>query len=459
MSFPRFFDSLEDESRDSKHGYTFNLSPDQTVTIQSPNYPNLYPLFTVRRWTFLGTSTSSTISITCTDFRLRSCWYSSLTIWGLNLFKIYCDTQSTFTATSGNNYLSVLFYSGGWTNYGFQCTVTASDTTTTTSTSTSPTPTSTSTSSSTSTSTPTSTSTLTSTSSSTSTSTPTSTSTSTSSSTSTSTSTSTTTTTSTADPRQCLCGRRNPVVRIVGGQETTLHEYPWQVALTTASSNKPYCGGSIISDQWILTAAHCVDGSNAQDVYVVVGEHDWNVTTETSATQKLQASSIIMHPSYDSDTNDNDVALIQLPSALTFPESNTIAPVCLPDADNDYSNVNGTVTGWGRLTEGGSQPHKLYEVVVSTMTNVACADKYSASAITANMICAGSSNKDSCQGDSGGPLMAPGNIAETFMVEIGVVSWGTGCARPEFPGVYARVSNYLSWINTNIAGSLICPRP
>ncbi|XP_068231111.1 trypsin Tyr p 3.0101-like isoform X3 [Palaemon carinicauda] len=419
MLFPRFFDSLEDQSRDSKHGGVYKLDPGQTVTIQSPNYPDRFPYQVKKKWTFLGTSTSSTISITCTDVTLDSCKYSSLTIWGQNLRQIYCDTQSTFTATSENNHLNVRFFSRFLKNYGFQCTVTASETTTTTSTSTSTTSTSTTSTATTSTST---------------------------------TSTSTTsTTTTTPEPYQCQCGRRNPVERIIGGQETTVHEYPWQVAITFGTST-PICGGAIISDKWILTAASCVDGS---DVTVVVREHDWSVTDETSITQMIVPSTIIMHPKYDRTTRDHDVALIELPSAVNFSPDNTIAPVCLPDEDNDYSDVDATVTGWGVL-QGGSQSETLQEVVVPTMTNAACANIFTA--VTDNMICTETDDGGPCVGDLGSPLVAPSNTDETFMVEIGIVSWD-GCGSSGDPTVYTRVSKYLSWINKIIAGSVTCPRP
>ncbi|XP_068231851.1 serine proteinase stubble-like [Palaemon carinicauda] len=342
MLFPRFFDSLEDESRNSEHGDVYKLDPGQTVTIQSPNYPDRFPYQVMKKWTFLGTSTSSTISITCTDVTLDNCKYSSLTIWGQNLRQIYCDTQSTFTATSENNHLNVRFFSKFLKNYGFQCTVTASGMSTTTSTSTSTTSTST-----------------------------------------------TSTTTTTPEPWQCQCGRRNPVERIIGGQETTVHEYPWQVAITFGTST-PICGGAIISDKWILTSAHCVDG---QDVAVVVGEHDWSVTDETSITQMIVPSTIIMHPSYNRSTLDSNLALIELRSAINFLPDNTVAPVCLPDEDNDYSDVDATATGWGKLSIGGSQSETLQEVVVPTMTNAACANIF---AIADNMICTGTDDGSPC---------------------------------------------------------------
>ncbi|XP_064100784.1 transmembrane protease serine 9-like [Macrobrachium nipponense] len=256
----------------------------------------------------------------------------------------------------------------------------------------------------------------------------------------------------------CKCGRRNPVTRIVGGQPTTVHEYPWQVALTT--STRPFCGGSIISKQWILTAAHCVSGSSPSDFTVVIGEHDWSTTSETTSTERRQVSNIIVHSQYDSTTLDNDMALLKLSSPISFPLDNKIAPVCLPDPNNDYANVDAIVTGWGTTSSGGSQPYELYEVTVPTMTNSKCSQAYSGE-ITSNMICAGldAGGKDSCQGDSGGPMVTAGNAAQTFMIQIGVVSWGYGCAAAGNPGVYARVNNYLSWISSNTAGSETCPRP
>ncbi|XP_068231254.1 transmembrane protease serine 9-like [Palaemon carinicauda] len=256
----------------------------------------------------------------------------------------------------------------------------------------------------------------------------------------------------------CKCGRRNPVTRIVGGEPTTVHEYPWQVALTTSS--RPFCGGSIISNQWILTAAHCVIGKRPADFTVIIGEHNWNTATETSATERRQLSNIIVHPRYSSTTLDNDIALLKLSTPINFPTSNKIAPVCLPDPGNAYADINAIITGWGTTSSGGRQPYELYEVTVPTMTNTKCEQLYVGD-ITGNMICAGldKGGKDSCQGDSGGPMVTTGNVAQTFMVQIGVVSWGYGCAVAGKPGVYARVNNYLSWISANIAGSETCPRP
>ncbi|XP_063876161.1 trypsin-1-like [Scylla paramamosain] len=256
----------------------------------------------------------------------------------------------------------------------------------------------------------------------------------------------------------CSCGVRNTAIRIVGGVETEKNEYPWQVALVSRNGNRPFCGGSIISDQWILTAAHCVNSATPSGDEVIIGEHDWTEAAETSTTKRLRISRAIRHPNYSSSTLNNDLALLQLAERIVFPSNNKVAPVCLPEPDNLYEDVDAIVTGWGTLSSGGSQPKKLQEVTVPTMTNDQCkATGYAASEISDNMICAGVSEggKDSCQGDSGGPMVT---LAESGkMKQIGVVSWGYGCASARFPGVYTRVGNYVSWIRGNISGSTCSP--
>ncbi|XP_064100978.1 venom serine protease 34-like [Macrobrachium nipponense] len=233
--------------------------------------------------------------MTCSSFRLSSCTYSYMTITGQGLSKRYCGTKSTFTEVSGNDQMAVRFFSRTRTNLGFSCTVSCSGTAP---------------------------------------------------------NTTTTTTANTTMTVQCRCGRRNPVTRIVGGVPTTMHEYPWQVALTSTTGTRPFCGGSIISDQYILTAAHCVSGSQPSSVIVVIGEHIWDTTTETNVTQRRAASQIMVHSGYNRNTQDNDIALIKLTSPITFPADNKIAPVCLPPAGNLYDSVTATVTGWGTTTSG-----------------------------------------------------------------------------------------------------------
>ncbi|XP_076047466.1 trypsin-1-like [Oratosquilla oratoria] len=288
----------------------------------------------------------------------------------------------------------------------------------------------------------------------------TSTTTSTTESSTTSTTTSTTESTSssstlpTASPK-CSCGKVNRGTRIVGGHETEINEYPWQVGIVKNSSKvlSPFCGGSIIDKYHILTAAHCVDSRNPGDINVVVGDHHTGKTDETDVTKRISVESITIHKDYDSSTLDNDIAIIKLAEPIEFQSDNKIAPVCLPDAKTNYSNVEAIVSGWGALSSGGSSPDSLHEVAVTTLTNDECSESYSS--LTDNMICAGDPNggKDSCQGDSGGPLVTSNGGS---MQLIGIVSWGRGCALKDYPGVYTSVQKYLSWIN-DVTGGICTP--
>jgi len=396
-------------------GKTYTLAPGATVLIASKNYPNKYPNNARCRWTFKAISDDSTLSIVCNSFivkKTRYCRRDFLKLEdGDSLNKKYCGSTPV-SAESTTGVLKAYFKSNRKGNAkGFQCSVMASgDAVTTTSTVDPSDP---------------------------------------------------ATTTSPPSNSECKCGVVNEVNRIVGGVKTGVHEFPWQVALVSSSGKRPYCGASIISDRWILTAAHCVDGNTASGSVVVIGEHNYASTADTTATERRTIAQVISHPKYNSRTLDNDIALLRLESPIIFKSDNLIAPVCMPEAVNLFDDVPATITGWGTTSAGGSQPKQLMEVTVPTMTNSKCTNKYGQGEITDNMICAGTDTggKDSCQGDSGGPMVTSGNAAETFMVQIGVVSWGYGCADARYPGVYTRVNKYLDWMSdvTSGSGATSCP--
>ncbi|MEC7903931.1 MAG: trypsin-like serine protease, partial [Verrucomicrobiota bacterium] len=235
--------------------------------------------------------------------------------------------------------------------------------------------------------------------------------------------------------------------RIVGGQVAEQDEFPWIVSLQGPWS----CGASLIGPEWILTAAHCVvdDDGNvlpAEDIQLAVGQlYLSEVSTYYAAEQ------VIVHPGYDSWTMENDIALIRLAQGL--PES---APT-LSLNDDSQVPVPGTdavVAGWGTLSSGGGSPDRLHKVTVPIVSLEKANDpKAYGGSILPNMLAAGftEGGKDSCQGDSGGPLVIDINGQ---MIQVGVVSWGKGCADPYAYGIYTRVSSYTDWIEglTGLSG-------
>uniref|UniRef100_A0A3B3XRG0 Peptidase S1 domain-containing protein n=1 Tax=Poecilia mexicana TaxID=48701 RepID=A0A3B3XRG0_9TELE len=230
------------------------------------------------------------------------------------------------------------------------------------------------------------------------------------------------------------CGQPALNTRIVGGAAAPQGSWPWQVSLQTSSH---FCGGSLINSEWVLTAGHCIIRS-AQKAKRLIS------LDERSG--KVYIAQVIRHPSFSISTLDNDIALIKLSSAVTF--NNYISPVCLAAADSTfYSGVNSWVTGWGNIGSGG-RSHYRTELLCSTYPTVNHFG-YAPTTITDNMICAGllQGGKDSCQGDSGGPMVSK---QAGRWIQSGIVSFGIGCANPNYPGVYARVSQYESWIKTQI---------
>lgn len=211
-----------------------------------------------------------------------------------------------------------------------------------------------------------------------------------------------------------------------------------------------------------MTAAHCAQG-RARNLEVLLGEHDFSSADETTVVRK-GVSRIINHGNYNDRTLDYDYALLELDSAIDFAANSHIRPICLPEGSDDYVGQDAVVTGWGTTSAGGSQSNFLREVTVGVLTNSVCSTMNNAD-ITARMICASvpEGGKDSCQGDSGGPMIASGSGSGTTAGEnyeqIGVVSWGFGCADARYPGVYSRVTAAISWIESNTSGSFTtCPR-
>ncbi|XP_053326507.1 transmembrane protease serine 9-like isoform X2 [Spea bombifrons] len=247
------------------------------------------------------------------------------------------------------------------------------------------------------------------------------------------------------------CGSPAFSSRIVGGSDAAAGSWPWQVSLFRGKAL--ICGGSVISERWLLTAAHCVSGSNDASLYSVrLGA--LNLSTVNSYEIASSVKQIVLHPNYSNTTSAGDLALLQLNTSVTF--SQFIRPVCLPDNSTAFpEGMNCTVTGWGNVNHSKSlpPPSTLQQVVVPLVEQKSCDQMYHQNSTVAptlaiirpDMICAGlaAGGKDSCQGDSGGPLVC--RLNSTWF-QVGIVSWGTGCALPNRPGVYTRVSYYRDWI-------------
>ncbi|XP_053680123.1 trypsin-1-like [Anopheles nili] len=249
------------------------------------------------------------------------------------------------------------------------------------------------------------------------------------------------------DCQQCFCGRGKTSSRIVGGDAADVKEYPWIAMLLYRGSF--YCGGSLINDRYILTAAHCVLSFTPAQLQAKL----YDVERSEMVTRSI--AKLTGHERFSLDTFNNDIALVKLHQPVDAGAS--FIPICLPSAGRTFAGHAGTVVGWGKLGNG-SLSQGLQKAVVPIMSNMQCRrSNYRASRITDNMLCAGyaEGGRDACQGDSGGPLhVGDSNFREL----VGIVSWGEGCARPNYPGVYTRVSRYLSWIRTNTRDACDCDR-
>ncbi|XP_054877284.1 transmembrane protease serine 9-like [Poeciliopsis prolifica] len=245
--------------------------------------------------------------------------------------------------------------------------------------------------------------------------------------------------------RQPMCGNVVNKRRIVGGQDTFPGRWPWQVSIQ--GENGHYCGGSLITDQWVLTAAHCI-GSDILTSRVHLGAYNLTQSNPNEVTRGI--AQVNKHLDYNPNTYDNDIALLKLSARVNF--TDYIQPVCLASHNSTFhEGTHSWVTGFGSL---GNEmfPDILQEVEIPIVGNNKCSCyNQDFAAITENMMCAGldEGGKDSCQGDSGGPLVMYNSLV---WVQGGVVSFGYDCAVPMKPGVYARVSAYQKWITDTVTG-------
>lgn len=267
--------------------------------------------------------------------------------------------------------------------------------------------------------------------------------------------------------------------RIVGGSPAQLGQFPWQVSIQARvnialpgnrfiPADRHFCGGSLITDNdrssWILTAAHCLKhGAVGTDPAKTLESSELKVVS--AAVDLAQAdgfvqhvTAVVVHPQYDVRTLENDIALLKLAPLTASQQRHDRAMhrrvIELPTVDElelaePYSEV--TATGWGRIAEAGPASNMLLYVNVPTVDTNSCREAYAplGYSVADTMLCAGfrSGGRDACQGDSGGPLAARATTTGPDDARLmGIVSWGEGCARHRFFGVYTRVSAYLAWV-------------
>ncbi|XP_064471748.1 serine proteinase stubble-like [Ornithodoros turicata] len=245
-----------------------------------------------------------------------------------------------------------------------------------------------------------------------------------------------------------------PQTKVVGGKSAAFGAWPWQVSVRRTSffglSSTHRCGGAILNRYWIATAGHCVDDLLLSQIRIRVGEYDFSSELEPLPFVERGAKKKLVHPKYNFFTYENDLALVKMSEPLEFKPH--IAPICLPpdNETDDLIGQNATVTGWGRLSEGGVLPSVLQQVKVPIVSNEKCKNMFLAAGrheyIPNIFMCAGfeEGGRDSCQGDSGGPLQLQGKDGRWFLA--GIISWGIGCAEPNLPGVCTRISRFKEWI-------------
>ncbi|KAK9888571.1 hypothetical protein WA026_000812 [Henosepilachna vigintioctopunctata] len=250
---------------------------------------------------------------------------------------------------------------------------------------------------------------------------------------------------------QCgVRGAHDNGFRIINGTLASQGEFPWIISLQVKDGDQysHICGGAILSQLWIVTAAHCIRNVNQTSLSITAGDHYLQRFEGREQTRKVIK---IFTKNFDITTFSNDIALLKLNAPFDFKKGNAM-PICLPKNFQEFQG-NALVAGWGRSNAAQRTTQLLHFIELPLIGKYACDYNYIRKGFSRLLnncqICAGlpEGGKDACQGDSGGPLICQEN--EKYVL-CGIVSWGIGCARAEYPGLYTKVSCFVEWIRNTI---------